>query len=70
MDRQRYVFSKLLRIMNTRMKFGDKDQARSFFQKLTQSCKDWNATEFQSDDFKQTEEQMNKMLAEVSDYAE
>jgi V/A-type H+-transporting ATPase subunit A len=69
-DRQRYVFDKLLKIMGTKMKFSDKNQARSFFQKLTQTCKDWNGTDFESDDFKQTEEQMNKMLAEVSDYAE
>ncbi len=69
-ERQEYVFDKLLKIMNTKMKFADKDVARSFFHKLIQTCKDWNSTEFQSDDFKNTEEQMNKMLAEVSDYAE
>ncbi|MDH3982423.1 MAG: hypothetical protein OES84_05910, partial [Kiritimatiellaceae bacterium] len=69
-ERQKYVFDKLLKIMNTKMKFEDKDIARSFFQKLIQTCKDWNSTEFESNDFKQTEEQMNKMLAEVSDYAE
>ena len=69
-ERQCYVFSKLLKIMDTRMKFADKNQARSFFQKLTQTCKDWNGTEFESDDFRKTEEQMNRMLAEVSDYAE
>jgi V/A-type H+-transporting ATPase subunit A len=52
------------------MKFADKNQARSFFQKLTQTCRDWNNSEFQSDEFKQIEEQMTKALAEVSDYAE
>jgi len=69
-ERQEYVFGKLLKIMNTKMKFDDKGTARSFFQKLSQSCKDWNGSEFQVDEFKQIEEQMNKMLAEVSDYAE
>lgn len=69
-DRQEYIFDKLLKIMKTKMKFEDKGAARSFFQKLIQTCKDWNSTEFESEDFKQTEEQMNKMLAEVSDYAE
>jgi V/A-type H+-transporting ATPase subunit A len=69
-ERQTYVFAKLVKIMKTKMKFADKDTARSFFQKLIQTCKDWNSTEFESEDFKHTEEQMNKMLAEVSDYAE
>ena len=69
-ERQEYVFGKLLKIMDTKMKFADKDAARSFFQQLTQTCRDWNNSEFQSDEFKKIEEQMNKMLAEVSDYAE
>ncbi|MEA2067707.1 MAG: V-type ATP synthase subunit A [Verrucomicrobiota bacterium] len=69
-ERQEYVFGKLLKIMDIKMKFGDKDQARSFFQQLTQTCRDWNNSEFQSDEFKQIEEQMTKALAEVSDYTE
>ncbi|MBN2702608.1 MAG: V-type ATP synthase subunit A [Pontiellaceae bacterium] len=69
-ERQNYVFDKLLKVIDTKMKFSDKGQCRSFFQKLTQTCKDWNGTEFQSDEFKNIEEQMTKALAEVSDYAE
>jgi V/A-type H+-transporting ATPase subunit A len=69
-ERQGYVFAKLLKIMDTKMKFADKNVARSFFQQLTQTCRDWNNSEFQSDEFKQIEERMTKALAEVSDYAE
>jgi V/A-type H+-transporting ATPase subunit A len=69
-ERQEYVFGKLIKLMGTKMKFGDKDQARSFFQQLTQTCRDWNGSKFQSDEFKKIEEQMTKVLAEVSDYAE
>ncbi len=69
-ERQEYVFAKLLKLMDTKMKFADKNQARSFFQQLTQTCRDWNGSEFQSDEFKKIEEQMTKALAEVSDYAE
>ncbi len=69
-DRQEYVFGKLLKLLNTKMKFDSQDDARSFFQKLAQTCKDWNVTAYKSDEFKQTEEQMTQMLAEVSDYAE
>ncbi len=69
-ERQEYVFGKLVKLLNTQMKFESQDDARSFFQKLAQTCKDWNVTAHNSDEFKQTEEQMIKMLAEVSDYAE
>lgn len=69
-ERQEYVFGKLLKLLNTKMKFASQDDARSFFQKLAQTCKDWNVVSYNSDEFKQIEEQMNKMLAEVSDYAE
>ena len=69
-ERQEYVFAKLLKLMDTRMTFEDKAKARSFFQQLTQTCRDWNNSDFQSDEFKQIEAQMTKALAEVSDYAE
>ena len=69
-ERQEYVFDRLLKLLDTKMKFADKGAARSFFQQLTQTCRDWNNSEFQSDDFKKIEEEMGKSLAEVSDYAE
>ncbi len=69
-ERQEYVFGKLLKLLNTKMKFDSQDDARSFFQKLAQACKDWNVMAYKSDEFKQIEEQMTQMLTEVSDYAE
>ena len=69
-ERQKYVFDRLLKLVDTKMKFEDQGQARSFFQQLTQTSRDWNNSEFQSDDFKKIEEQITKVLAEVSDYAE
>ena len=69
-ERQDYVFGKLLKLLKTKMKFDDKDAARAFFQQLTQTCRDWNGALFQTDEFNQIEEQMTKKLAEVSDYAE
>lgn len=68
-ERQEYVFTKMNKIMNTKMKFDSKDAARSFFHKLTQSSKDWNLMKQDSDEFKQQEEQIDKMIAEVADYA-
>ena len=69
-ERQEYVFARLLKLLDTSMKFEDKDKARSFFQQLTQTCRDWNNSTYESDEFKQIEAQMTKALAEVSDYAE
>ena len=69
-ERQEYVFDRLLKLLDTKMKFDDKGAARSFFQQLTQTCRDWNNSEFLGDDFNRIEEEMGKALAEVSDYAE
>ena len=69
-ERQGYVFDRLLKLLDTKMQFKDKGAARSFFQQLTQTCRDWNNSEFGSDEFKKIEEEMSKALAEVSDYAE
>jgi len=68
-ERQKHVFSVLSKILRTKMKFENKEAARSFFQSLTQAARDWNQLAFESDEFKQQEEQLNAMLAEVTDYA-
>jgi len=68
-DRQRYVFGAIAKILNTKLKFDSKEAARSFFQKLTQATRDWNQIGFETDEFKKQEEQLNAMLAEVTDYA-
>lgn len=68
-DRQEYVFARILKIMKTPMNFSEKDEARLFFQKLTQMTKDWNRIAMDKNEFKQTEETILKALAEVTDYA-
>lgn len=68
-ERQQYVFARIAKILKNRMSFENKDTARSFFQRLTQVIKDWNRLEMESDEFKATEESIEKMLAEVTDYA-
>ena len=47
-ERQKYVFDKVYTILKTPMKFSEKDVARTFFLKLTQSTKDWNRVKFDS----------------------
>jgi V/A-type H+-transporting ATPase subunit A len=48
------------------MSFNDKDSARRFFQRLTQTTRDWNRVDQNATDFLQIERQLEQMLAEVS----
>ena len=68
-ERQGYVFDRIYRMLRCKMRFDDKDGARRFFQRLTQTTRDWNRVEQQSTEFRQIEQQIGQMLAEVSDYA-
>jgi len=68
-ERQEYVFARIIKVLKTRMNFTEKDEARQFFQKLTQMTKDWNRIAQAKPEFKQAEEAIEKALAEVTDYA-
>jgi V/A-type H+-transporting ATPase subunit A len=68
-ERQQYVFGAIAKILRTKLKFENKEAARRFFQKLTQATRDWNNAVFESDEFKKQQEQINALLAEVTDYA-
>ncbi|MDR1829439.1 MAG: hypothetical protein LBQ76_01570, partial [Candidatus Fibromonas sp.] len=68
-DRQEYVFQKIYQILKTPVTFKDKDTARTFFLKLTQTAKDWNRVEFKSGEFAELEKNILKALAEVTVHA-
>ncbi|MCX7886941.1 MAG: V-type ATP synthase subunit A [Verrucomicrobiae bacterium] len=68
-ERQRYVFARLYKILRTKMKFPDKDTARRFFLRLTQMTKDWNRVAMNTPEFGALEQQIEKAVAEVTDYA-
>lgn len=68
-DRQEYVFARILKMLKTHMNFTEKDEARQFFQKLTQMTKDWNRIHIEKAEFKQMEDQLMTALAEVTEYA-
>jgi V/A-type H+-transporting ATPase subunit A len=53
----------------TSLSFKNKEEARSFFLKLTQITKDWNRVEFESSEFKELEAQVFKSVLEVSIHA-
>ncbi len=68
-ERQRYVFERIHRMLGCKMSFDDKESARRFFQRLTQTTKDWNRVEQQAAEFQEVQGRIERMLAEVSDYA-
>ncbi|MDR3145229.1 MAG: V-type ATP synthase subunit A [Treponema sp.] len=66
-ERQAHVFAILLRIMASRFSFPDKNDARSWFNRLRQRFLDYNGSEWQSDRFKTLEKEI---LDEVGARAE
>lgn len=64
-DRQKYMFAKIHKILMTPVIFPDKDVARRWFLQLTSVTKDWNRVTQDSDEFRQLEQRIEKMLSEV-----
>ena len=67
-DRQKHVFGFISRLLKTKLKFENQEAARGFFQTLTQATRDWNQIEFETDEFKKQEEQLDHQIAEVTVY--
>ncbi len=65
-ERQRYLFERIDRLLRARLRFGSKDSARRFFQRLTQLTKDWNRVAMGAAEFPLLEQQIAEMLREVS----
>lgn len=61
-ERQKYVFSKVVNVLQREFTFRDKDEARAFFYKLRHSFIDWNYKAWESDEFKKQEEEINIVL--------
>lgn len=68
-ERQRHVFGYITHFMKTKLSFENKEAARAFFQTLNQATRDWNQLAFDSQEFKKQQEQLDQMIAEVTDYA-
>jgi V/A-type H+-transporting ATPase subunit A len=61
-DRQRYLFSKLLNILDMKMNFKNRDEARRFFHKLTQIMRDWNYTLWGAEELPAIETEIDNVL--------
>ena len=60
-ERQRYVVSKLVKVLGSTYALQSKDDARSFFNRMRQRFIDWNYKEFQSEDFKAAEGEIDAL---------
>ena len=63
-ERQQYVTDKLIYVLGSEYTVANKDDARSFINRLRQKFIDWNYTEFQSDAFKKTESEIDALYSE------
>ncbi|MBR2879323.1 MAG: V-type ATP synthase subunit A, partial [Oscillospiraceae bacterium] len=63
-ERQRYVTDKLIRVLGSEFALTDKDSARSFFNRMRQEFLDWNYTEYESEDFKKLEAEIDAIYAD------
>lgn len=68
-DRQRFVFSLLLELMDSILHFNDKAEARTFFQRISQQCRDMNGCVYETKEFNQCVEQWKALLAEGTEDA-
>ncbi len=62
--RQRYVTDKLLMLLGSDYTLSDKDEARTFFNRLRQKFIDWNYSDFESAGFKTVEAEIDALYAE------
>ena len=63
-ERQRYVTGKLVKVLGSEFAATDKDEARSFFNRMRQRFIDWNYQEFESEGFKKAEADIDALYAE------
>jgi len=65
-ERQIYVFAKLLYVLASIFTFTDKNEARSWFNRLRQKFLDYNGSEWKSERFNNLEAEIKKALDEQS----
>ncbi len=63
-SRQRYVTDKLVYVLGSNYALESKDDARSFFNRMRQKFIDWNYTEFESEEFKNAESEIDALYCQ------
>jgi V/A-type H+-transporting ATPase subunit A len=65
-ERQEYIFKIILGILGSKFSFADKNEARSWFNRLRQKFLDYNGSEWKSDRFGSLEKEIKSTVAERS----
>jgi V/A-type H+-transporting ATPase subunit A len=65
-DRQTYVYTLIEEIIEAPFTFGNKDEARKFFQELRQIFITWNSAPFDAEEFKQGEQQIRDKISSLT----
>ena len=63
-ERQCYVTDKLIKVLGSEYTLSDKDEARSFINRMRQKFINWNYTEYESEAFKKAEAEIDATYAE------
>lgn len=65
-ERQKLVFSKIIKVLQAQLSFSSKNDARLFFQQLTQLTKDWNRVALEDPAFQAIETRIDDLLLEAT----
>jgi V/A-type H+-transporting ATPase subunit A len=65
-ERQAYIFEIILKILGAHFSFADKNEARSWFNRLRQKFLDYNGSEWKSERFTSLEKEIESTVAERS----
>ncbi len=64
-ERQKYIFAKVLQVLGSDFDLPEKDDSRNFFNQLRQKFLDWNYTKWDSPEFKEAEKGITEFFASV-----
>jgi V/A-type H+-transporting ATPase subunit A len=63
-DRQKYTFDRLFRILATEFELDNKERARNYFNQIRQKFLDWNGIKWDTKEFKAQEEELTTLIEE------
>ncbi len=63
-ERQQHVYDLIMEVLTAQLKFGSKEEARGWFNQVRQAFLDYNGKPWMSDEFKEQEQAIRRLLAE------
>ena len=63
-ERQQYIYNLIFEVLSSFFNLESKEEARKYFNQLRQKFRDWNGTEWESEEFAAKEKEIQKLIAE------